>query len=70
MAPIGLAWRRVLAVLIAQVRAQFRPQHPLHQFDLELFHQPGIAKQIFRPLTALQKFVQQFFGNCHRPCSF
>jgi len=37
---------------------QFGPQHPLHQLDLELFHQPGVAKQILGPLAALQKFVQ------------
>ena len=55
--------------LIAEVRGQFAAQHPFHQPDLQLLHQPGVAKQIFRPLSALQKFVQQFVGNRHRPCS-
>ena len=44
---------------------QFGAQHPLHQLDLQLFHQPGIAEQIFRALHALQKFVQDFFRDGH-----
>jgi len=40
------------------MRRQFGAQHSLHQLDLELFHQPGIAKEILRPLAALQKFIQ------------
>ena len=35
----------------------FCTQHPLHQLDLQLFHQTGIAKQIFRARHALQQFV-------------
>ena len=58
VAPIGLAGRRVLAIIIAQMRRQLSAQHPFHQLDLELFHQPVIAEQIFRPLAALQQFVQ------------
>ena len=45
------------------------PQHPLHQLDPGLCHQPSIARQIFRPRTALQKVVQKFPGNRYRPCS-
>ncbi len=69
VAPIGLSQRGVLAILVAQMRSQFGTQHPLHEPDLELLHQPGIAKQILRPLAALQQLVQQFLGYCHRPCS-
>src|SRR6056297_1167392 len=56
-------------MLGAKMRGQLGTQHPFHQPDLELLHQPGIAKQILRSLAALQKFVQQFLGNRHRPCS-
>tara|TARA_R110002072_G_scaffold284057_1_gene447960 strand:- start:46 stop:168 length:123 start_codon:yes stop_codon:yes gene_type:complete len=40
------------------VRRQFSPEHPFHQLYPELFHQPGIAEQILRPLAALQQLVQ------------
>jgi hypothetical protein len=30
------------------MRRQLGTQHPFHQLDLQLFHQPGVAKQIFR----------------------
>ena len=43
------------------MRGQLRAQHPLHELDLQLFHQPGIAEQIFRTLNPLQEFVQDFF---------
>lgn len=56
--PVGLVWRSLAALFIAQMRRQFGAQHSLHQLDLELFHQPGIAKEILRPLAALQKFIQ------------
>lgn len=42
--------------------------HKLDQLDLELFHQPGITQQILRHLAALQKLVQSFLENRHRPC--
>jgi hypothetical protein len=58
IATVGLSCGRVLALLIAQMRGQLGPQHPLHEPDLQLFHQPGIAKQILRPLAALQQLVQ------------
>lgn len=58
IAAVGLFGRRFRAGLIAQMRGQFGPEHPLHQSDLQLFHQPGIAKQILRPLAALQQLVQ------------
>jgi len=51
------------------MRRQLGTKHPLHQPCLKFFHQPGITKQILRPLAAPQKFVQQFLGNRHRPCS-
>ena len=39
--------------------------------DLQLLHQPGLTKQIFRPLASpLTVSSQQFLGNCHSPCSF
>jgi len=63
VAAIGLARRRVLALFIAQMRGQLRTQHPFHELDLQLFHQPGVAKQIFRALNPLQQFVQQFLGE-------
>jgi len=65
VAPIGLARRRVLALCIAKMRSQLRTQHSLHQSDFQLFHQPGIAEQVFRALHALQQFVQDFFRDGH-----
>src|SRR6056297_1929241 len=58
IAPVGLPHGRVLAILVAQMRSQLGTQHPLHELDLEFLHQPGIAEQILRPLTALQQLVQ------------
>ena len=57
VAPVGLAKRRLFAILINQMRGQFSTQHPLHQLDLDRFHKPIVAEQIFRPLAAFQKFV-------------
>ena len=54
IAPVGLARGRILAVLIARMCGQLSPGHPLHQPDLELFHQPSIARQIAAP----QQFVR------------
>jgi len=47
------------------LRRWIGPQHPFHELDLQLFHQPGVAEKIFRPLHALQKFVQDFFRDRH-----
>jgi hypothetical protein len=49
-----------LAGLVTQIRRQFGPKHTLHQLDLELFHETGVAKQILRPLAAIQQLVQHF----------
>lgn len=40
--------RGVLALFIAKVRRHLAAEHPLHQLDLEVFQQPGVAKQVFR----------------------
>lgn len=69
IAAVGLVGRRLGPGLIAQVRGQFGPKHPLHQPSLQLLHQPGIAEQILGPLAALQQLVQQLVGNRHHPCS-
>jgi len=61
VAAIALSRRCVIAFFIAKMRSQLRAQHPLHELDLQLFHQPGIAEQIFRALNPLQEFVQDFF---------
>ena len=58
VAPVALARRRLMPHLVAQVSRQLRTQHPLHQPDLQLLHQPGLAKQILRPLAAPQQLVQ------------
>ena len=65
VAAIALSLRRVLAFFIAKMRGQLGTQNPLHQLDLKLFHQPGIAEQILRALYLLQQFVQNFFRNGH-----
>ena len=57
IAPVRLVRRGVLALFIAKVRRQLTSGHPLHQLDLEVFQQPGIDKQVFRPLAPLQQFV-------------
>ena len=59
VAPVRLARRCFLAFLIAQMRGQLRAQHPLHEPDLQLLHQPGIAEQILRALNTLQQFIQR-----------
>ena len=46
------------------MRPQLRAQHPFHELDLRLFHQPGIAEQVFRAIQALQ-FVKNFFRDGH-----
>jgi len=45
------------------MRRQLAIQHPLHEPDLQLFHQPGIAEEVFRALNAMQHFVQGFFRD-------
>ncbi len=52
-------------MLIHVERGQFGAQHPFHELDLQLFHQPGIAEQILRALHTLQQFVQDFFRDGH-----
>jgi hypothetical protein len=44
----------------AQMRGKFGTEHPLHQTDLQLLHQPGVTRQILRSLAAFQQLVQQF----------
>ena len=41
---------RTTAFRLAQMRGQFRTQQPLHELDLQHFHSPGIAEQVFRAL--------------------
>jgi len=65
VAPVGLSQGRVPAILIAKMRGQLGTKHPLHELDLQLFHQPGVAKQVFRALHALQQFVEDFFRDGH-----
>jgi hypothetical protein len=65
VAAIGLAGRCAFALFIAKMRGQLGTQHPFHELDLQLFHQPGIAEQIFRALHALQRLIQQFLGDRH-----
>ncbi|SIT18987.1 hypothetical protein SAMN05421759_1382 [Roseivivax lentus] len=65
VAAIGLAERRALALFIAKMRGQFGTQHPFHELDLQFFHEPSIAEQIFRALHALQQFIQDFFRDGH-----
>ncbi|SLN71080.1 hypothetical protein MAA5396_03915 [Marinovum algicola] len=47
------------------MRRQLGAEHPLHELDLQLFHQPGLAEQVLRALYAIQQFVQQFLGDRH-----
>ena len=42
-AAIALSGKCVLVFLVIQMRAQRGPRHPLHEPDLQLFHQPGVA---------------------------
>ena len=51
---VALTRRGLLALLVAEVRGQFRAQHTFHELDLQLFHQPGLAEQVLRALHALQ----------------
>ncbi len=57
--PVRLHRRGRLTGFVAQVIRQFRSQHPLHQRSLEPLHQTAVAKQVLRPLAALQQFVDQ-----------
>ena len=51
---VALSRWNLLALFIAQMRGQLGAQHPLHELDLQLFHQPGLAEQVLRALNALQ----------------
>ncbi|AKO97718.1 hypothetical protein MALG_02554 [Marinovum algicola DG 898] len=62
---VALTRWNLLALLIAQMRGQLGAQHPLHQLDLQFFHQPGITEQVFRAFHALQQFIQDFFRDGH-----
>ena len=55
---------------IAQMRSLLPTRHPLHQPEIRLLHQPGLAKQILRPRAALQQLVQLLVGNRNRPYSY
>ena len=65
MDALMMTGRRFLAFLVAEVRCQLRAQHPFHELDLQLFHQPCFAEQILRALNALQQFIQKFLGDRH-----
>ena len=69
IATVGLPGWRFGTRLIAQMRGLLPTRHPLHQPEIQLLHQPGLAKQILRPRAALQQLVQLLVGNRHRPCS-
>lgn len=49
---------KIATVSSARERHAFGTQHALYQRLLELFHQPTVTKQVFRPFAALQQFVQ------------
>ncbi len=40
-----------------------RAQHPFHQLDLQLFHKPGVARQVLSALNALQKVIRKVLGE-------
>ncbi len=62
--PAGSPGRRECPeVCVAEVRCQFRAQHPFHQLDLQLFHKPGVARQVLSALNALQKVIRKVLGE-------
>src|SRR6056297_3293018 len=66
IAAVWLIFRGGCAVFAAQMRRQLGSGHPLHEPDLQLPHQPRIARQVLGPLAAPQKFVRKFLGKRHR----
>lgn len=52
---VALPWRGLLPLFVAKMRRQLGAEHPLHELDLQLFHQTCLAEQVFRALHALQK---------------
>src|SRR3954469_9219090 len=53
-----------IALLIAEMFGQFRPERPLDQRLLELLEQPIVAGQVFRLLIVSKQLIKQF--RCDR----
>ena len=55
-----------VALLVAEVVGQLRPERPFQQRLLQLLEQAIFAEQVFRLLVAGQQFVQMFWFDRHR----